>query len=82
MPIYDRGGMMLAALRCRLGAGPMTALVRAWVDEKRDGTATGQEFRDLAAAHSGQDLTGFFAEWLDHTDKPLETNPANGLGCA
>ena len=81
-PVYDRGGMMLAALRCRLGKAPMRDLVRAWVDQHRDGTGTGEQFRALASVHSGQDLGPFFQHWLDDTRKPGATQ-ANGLtGCA
>jgi aminopeptidase N len=85
-PIYERGGMMLAALRCRLGVGAMGDLVRAWLDQHRDsagdGTGTGEEFRALASERSGLDLTSFFREWLDDTDRPAVTD-SNGLsGCA
>ena len=81
-PIYERGAMTLAALRCRLGAAPMRDLVRAWVDQHRGGTGTGADFRQLAELQSGQDLDGFFQHWLDDTTKPAATAD-NGLeGCA
>jgi aminopeptidase N len=85
-PIYDRGGMMLAALRCRVGVTPMRALVREWVDTHRDGagsgTATGEEFRELASASTGQDLTVFFQRWLDVQSKPASTQENGLTGCA
>ena len=85
-PIYDRGGMMLAALRCRLGAAGMSDLVRTWVDQHRtgtgSGTGTGAQFRALAVSRGGAGLTGFFRTWLDEPAKP-EPTQANGLsGCA
>lgn len=80
--IYTRGAMMLAALRCRIGGPEMAALLRAWVDDNRGGTVTGEQFRAYAADRSGQDLTAFFEHWLDDTAKPADT-AGNGLsGCA
>ncbi len=81
-PVYERGAMMLAALRCRIGAPTMGTLVRTWVAQHRGGTGTGRELRDLAAQVSGQDLGAFFERWLDDPDRPSRTVP-NGLGgCA
>ncbi|GAA1928133.1 M1 family metallopeptidase [Nocardioides marmoribigeumensis] len=81
-PVYDRGGMMLGALRCRIGKAPMRDLVRAWVDRHRDGTGTGRQFRDLAAAREGAGLSTFFHTWLDVRERPARTR-ANGLtGCS
>ncbi len=83
--VYQRGAMMLAALRCRVGAAQMGDLLRAWLVAHRDstgtGTGTGEQFRALAAAETGEDLTAFFQHWLDDTAKPAAT-AANGLGCA
>ena len=81
-PVYERGAMMLAALRCRFGKAPMRDLLRDWVDRHRDGSAgggtgTGQEFRDLAETR-GQLLQEFFRVWLDKKERPQQTAD-NGL---
>jgi aminopeptidase N len=76
--VYVRGGMMLAALRNRIGAEQHAALLRRWVDERREGHGTGTAFRALAEEVSGEELDGFFTEWLDDTDRPDRTTD-NGL---
>jgi aminopeptidase N len=77
-PVYQRGGMMLAALRHRIGAADLGRLLLRWVAERREGHGTGGEFRALAETVSGEELDGFFTEWLDDTDRPART-AANGL---
>ncbi len=77
-PVYQRGGMMLAALRNRIGAADLSDLLRRWVAQRRDGHGTGAQFRALAETVSGAELDGFFTEWLDDTDRPART-AANGL---
>ena len=81
-PIYDRGGMMLAALRCRLGATPMRDLVRTWVDQHRGGTGTGEQFRALAISRGGPDLAAFFTTWLDDPQRPAVDQDNGMTGCA
>ena len=79
-PVYVRGAMTVAALRNLLGAQVHSELLRAWLDRHGAGVGHGTDadFRALAEEVSGQDLTGFFAEWLDDTDRPART-PGNGL---
>jgi aminopeptidase N len=76
--VYQRGGMMLAALRHRIGEAEHTALLQQWVAERREGHGTGTAFRELAETVSGEELDGFFTAWLDATDKPART-AENGL---
>jgi aminopeptidase N len=77
-PVYQRGGMMLAALRNRIGADELSELMFRWVEERREGHGTGAEFRALAETVSGEELDSFFTEWLDDTDRPARTAD-NGL---
>ena len=77
-PVYQRGGMMLAALRNRMGEAELENLLRRWVEERREDHGTGEEFRALAETVSGEELDAFFAEWLDDTDRPARTAD-NGL---
>jgi aminopeptidase N len=77
-PVYQRGGMMLAALRNRIGETALEDLLRLWVDQRREGHGTGAQFRALAETVSGEELDAFFTEWLDDTDRPARTAD-NGL---
>ncbi|WP_435771673.1 M1 family metallopeptidase [Nocardioides sp. SYSU DS0651] len=76
--VYDRGAMVLAALRNRIGAVPMRQLLRTWARDNHDGNAGVADFRALAEDVSGQDLDSFFAAWLDG-GRPPEATDANGL---
>lgn len=81
-PVYDRGAMVVAALRNRIGPADFDALLRRWVAEHHDGNATVEQFQALAKTVSGQsDLDGFFDAWLRGGRAP-EPTPANGLGTA
>jgi aminopeptidase N len=71
--------MTLAALREVIGAADFSELLRTWVAERRHGTATVEEFTDLAEQVAGADLAGFFEAWLRGDEPPAET-AANGLG--
>ncbi|QIK66962.1 M1 family metallopeptidase [Nocardioides sp. HDW12B] len=76
--IYQRGAMTLAALRQRVGDATFDAVARAWVTRNARGHGTDAEFRALAEELSGEELSAFFAEWLDDTDRPADTEE-NGL---
>ncbi len=80
-PVYERGAMTVAALRCRIGEAELDELLRAWLAQRSGGNGTVDQFRALAETTSGEDLSGFFTAWLDSADKPLHTQD-NGLeGC-
>nr|WP_019852706.1 M1 family metallopeptidase [Actinopolyspora mortivallis] len=68
--VYDRGAMTLHALRNRIGDRDMLRTVRAWYEQNRDGNATVEEFVALTERISGQQLDGFFDEWLFSAGKP------------
>lgn len=76
--VYDRGAMVLGALRNRIGSVAMRDLLRTWVAEHRDGNASVAEFEALAASETGEDLAGFFDAWLRGDRAPAAT-PQNGL---
>ncbi|MGD5691119.1 hypothetical protein QUT48_23085, partial [Xanthomonas citri pv. citri] len=76
--IYVRGAMTLAALRNRVGAVNFDTIARTWVERNAGAHGTDAEFRALAEEISGQDLDGFFAHWLDDTERPARTEE-NGL---
>ncbi len=76
--VYQRGAMTLAALRNRVGDAAFTTIARTWVSRNARGHGTDAEFRALAEELSGEELSAFFAEWLDDTDRPADTEE-NGL---
>jgi len=76
--VYLRGAMTAQALRTRVGDPVFFTLLRTFVAQRRGGNASSADFEALAAAVSGQDLTGFFDAWLRSPAPPART-AANGL---
>ena len=76
--VYDRGAMVLAALRNRIGPEPMLRLLRTWARDHHDGNARVADFEALAEAESGEDLGDFFDAWLRSGAPPAATRD-NGL---
>lgn len=68
--VYEGGALALHALRKTVGDEVFFAIVRRWVAE-RNGTSAGTgDLVEIASDESGQDLSGFFAEWLDQAPQP------------
>lgn len=76
--VYVRGAMTMQALRSRIGERDFWTLLRTWLDEHRNATATGRSFEKLAADVSGEDLGAFFDAWLRTPRRPAHIS-ANGL---
>ncbi|HEX6148951.1 M1 family metallopeptidase, partial [Nocardioides sp.] len=76
--IYERGAMTFQALRNRVGEADFWAILQQWVADNRNGHGTRVEFQTLAETVSGEDLEGFFDEWLS-SGRPADT-VENGLG--
>ncbi|HEY0644819.1 MAG TPA: M1 family metallopeptidase [Nocardioides sp.] len=76
--IYSRGAMTLQALRNRVGDAVFWKVIRTWIREQQGGNGATEEFEEVAARVSGQDLTGFFTAWLRTPSKPAKTAD-NGL---
>ena len=70
--------MTLNALRVRVGDPAFFALLKHWVVQHHDGTASTQQFIALAEQESGLDLTAFFDAWLFGGSRPAPT-AANGF---
>jgi aminopeptidase N len=62
--VYKRGALTLHALRMTLGDESFFGLLQTWTASRRHATATTDDFRTLAEAHSGMDLDRFFEHWL------------------
>jgi len=72
--LYDKGSMMLHALRRMVGDRAFFGTLKRWQRDHRDGNASFLDFEKLAAQVSGKNLTSFFAEWAHGTAKPSEEN--------
>ena len=70
-PVYDRGAATLHALRVKIGDDAFFELAQTWVERFGGGTASTQDFTDLAEEVSGQDLDEFFEVWLYTPEQPL-----------
>jgi aminopeptidase N len=68
--VYLRGGMTLQALRERVGDEAFFRVLRTWVDEHRDETASTADFIALAERISGQQLDDLFDAWLYAPEAP------------
>jgi aminopeptidase N len=68
--VYIRGGMALQALRERVGDEAFFDILRTWVDEHRDSTASTDEFIALSEQISGEDLADLFQAWLYEDEAP------------
>ncbi len=77
--VYDRGAMVVQALRNRLGTPMFFHVARSWVHGgSTDGHGSVPELKRLAERLSGKQLDGFFRHWLFSSKRPAATK-ANGL---
>ena len=56
--------MTLQALRERVGDDDFFEILRTWIDEHRDSTASTADYVALAERVSGEELDELFDEWL------------------
>jgi aminopeptidase N len=76
--VYERGAMLLQALRNRVGSVTFMKIMRTWAAQHRHGNASTADFEALATSVSGVDLGAFFTAWVDTPQRPVPT-PANGF---
>ena len=69
-PVYERGAMVLQALREQVGDKAFFTTLKAWARDRKDGNGTSAQFVSLAERVSGQDLTELFDAWLYGPGKP------------
>ncbi|WP_460722571.1 M1 family metallopeptidase [Nocardia heshunensis] len=70
--VYYRGPLFLHALRRTMGDDAYFPAVRDFVMGHKYGNASMPEFRQFMQTRTPHDLTGFFAAWLDRTDRPAD----------
>jgi len=68
--VYDRGAMVLQALRVKVGDTAFFGILRDWAAQHRAGNATTDQFMALAEKDSGMSLKPLFDAWLFGTTKP------------
>lgn len=78
---YQKGAWVLHMLRSRIGDRAFFETLRTFYAQYRDGNASTEDFVRLAEATSGDDLTVFFAQWLERPGHPrlrIATREASG----
>ncbi|MFM9107853.1 MAG: M1 family aminopeptidase [Chloroflexota bacterium] len=75
---YNRGALMLHALRARLGDDAFFALLRDWNARYANEAAGTDEFVALATSFAGEDLSEFFDDWLYRPEAPDPLLPPLG----
>jgi aminopeptidase N len=63
--VYSKGAYVLHMLRQVIGDDAFRAALRGFLDDRRFGVGTIDEFRAEAEEHSGRKLDGFFNQWLE-----------------
>ncbi len=69
-PVYVRGGLTLEALRQTIGNRDFETIMRGWATRYRGRSVTTAQFQGYAEQVSGEDLDGFFTDWLYTAAKP------------
>ncbi|MFF2925934.1 M1 family metallopeptidase [Streptomyces celluloflavus] len=70
--VYDKGSLMLHALRRTVGDDAFFGTLRRWTHDHAYGNASFPQFEALAAEVSGKDLKGFFDAWAHGTTIPAK----------
>ncbi|GIF65868.1 peptidase [Asanoa ishikariensis] len=73
--VYIRGGLTVHALRLEVGDDAFFRILQEWTSQKRNATATTDEFIALAERIAGKPLRDFLMTWL--TSKTAPPKPAN-----
>ncbi|MFE9688437.1 M1 family metallopeptidase [Micromonospora sp. NPDC005806] len=68
--VYQRGALAVHALRRAVGDESFFRMLRAWVAERRDGTATTADFVGYAERVAGRPLRPLFDAWLAGATAP------------
>jgi aminopeptidase N len=68
--VYQRGAMVMHALRRTIGDPAFFALLKSWAAEHRDGNVRTDDFIAAAERAAGKDLGDFFEAWLFGKVKP------------
>ncbi len=70
----EKGAMIFHMLRWEIGDKAFLATLKGALSQYTDSSIRGAEFTKVAEAQSQQQLTAFFAQWIDGTGAPQFTN--------
>ncbi len=70
----EKGGMVFHMLRWEVGPDSFSKILHAAISQFTDKSIKTSDFEKVAEAQSQQQLTPFFAQWLDGTGAPQFTN--------
>ena len=76
--VYYGPALMWHELRGRIGEKTFWTIVRDWPAEHADTNATGEQFVAWLNEQTGQDLTSFYASWLEGEKSPKRTSSRSG----
>nr|MBX2810688.1 immune inhibitor A [Myxococcales bacterium] len=68
--VYDRGAMVLHALRQEIGDEQFAEVMQGWAQDYRGQSVSSDEFIALASSVSDQNLDELFETWLFSTERP------------
>jgi aminopeptidase N len=75
--VYLRGGLILHALRVKVGNDTFFKILQTYFERYKGGNASTDDFISVSEEVSGEDLTDFFQAWL--YDEELPSIPELGL---
>jgi hypothetical protein len=70
----EKGAMIFHMLRWEVGDKPFLAILKGALSQYADSSIRTEDFEKVAEAQSQQQLTPFFAQWIDGTGAPRFTN--------
>jgi tetratricopeptide (TPR) repeat protein len=70
----EKGAMIFHMLRWEVGDKAFLATLKGALSQYTDGSMRAQDFEKVAEAQSQQQLTAFFAQWVDGTGAPQFNN--------
>jgi aminopeptidase N len=68
--VYQKAGWVLHMLQARVGPEVFRASIRDYYRRHQNSTASTDDFRRVVEEHAGQDLRGFFTQWLNRPGMP------------
>jgi aminopeptidase N len=74
--VYQRGALVLEALRETVGDAAFFTILRTWAADHRDANGTTDEFVALAEETAGRDLAVVWDTWLFGSGKPSGWSPS------
>ncbi len=75
--LYQRGGLVVHAIRCALGDAAFFRMLRDWPTVHRHGVVTTAGFTQHVARYTGESLDDLFSAWLyEPALPPLPSPPA------